>query len=81
MSILDLGCPEYDRKVEERLKTDAVKRPLDRLVICRGDDKDGLPGQNCPHCGKPLMLVGKETLGMPVNGKAYCEHCTFEEEF
>jgi len=67
------SCPKCNQ--------DAVNRPLDRVVICRGDDTHGLPGQNCPHCGKPLLLVGKKTLGMPVDGKAYCAHCPFEERF
>jgi len=58
-----------------------AKRPLDRFVICRAADTVMLPDQLCPRCGKPLMLVGRKTLGMPVDRKAYCEYCPFEEEF
>ena len=57
------------------------KRPLDRFVICHAADTVMLPDQLCPRCGKPLMFVGRKTLGMPVDRKAYCEFCPFEEEF
>ncbi len=54
---------------------------VDGLVICRGDDTDGLPGQRCPRCGELLVFAGEKTLGLPKNRKAFCEHCPFEESF
>ena len=69
------------RRIVKEEISEAFKRPLDRVVICHGDDTDGLPRQNCPHCGKPLVLEGRKTLGMPVDRKAYCEYCPFEENF
>ena len=46
------------------------KRPLDRFVICGAADTVILPDQSCPRCGKPLMLAGRKTLGMPADRKA-----------
>ncbi len=57
------------------------KSVVNAFVICRAADTVMLPDQLCPRCGEPLMLVGRKTLGMPVDRKAYCESCPFEEEF
>lgn len=64
-------------------KADKVNESsVDRVVICRGDPTGKIHGQLCPQCGAPLLLTGRETLGaMPVDRRAYCEKCQFEEDF
>lgn len=36
----------------------------------------------CPNCGHyPLNLIGRGTLALPVDRKAVCPMCMYEEEF
>lgn len=51
-------------------------------IAAKKKKKELSPELICPECGHhPLALVGKDTLCMPTDRKAYCEECTYEEVF
>ena len=60
---------------EHNLELHASQRRLDRIVKCESEEP-------CPVCktGK-VILMGRRTLGLPVDKKMYCTNCMYEEEF